>query len=294
MKRMVLALVVAALPAVSCGPSDLGPPVAALEFPAAGVPLAHASSATIDLAWTPLEPLDPPDATPFLFVHLLDGDGRMHRTFDRAISGDFDSAEGSLEIWQTALSEPLEAGSYRLTAGVYDVATGRRWRLRTSAEEIDEGEYEIATIEVESAERQTPELAFEGEWHAPDDTLLQNPGRRWMGKSGSLRLLGTTGWSELALSLSITDLSKAGHQAIFEDEAEAPRLVIGNGCAGDSETRVDGYGVHAVTLAIDTEEDCVISFAPNFMMLGLDDFNRRSIGLEWAYFRPSAADQNSV
>lgn len=310
-KKTVCLLVAVALPAIACAPRP-GPPVAELRPGTAESPLVFASSLRVPVEWNLLRQIDAPGASPFLFVHLHDTGRDPLRTFDREMPGD--SAEiDHVEIWQSALTEPLPVGSYRLTSGLYDVATGQRWRLDTGGTEIDDGEYEIAVIEVESTARKTPELVFEGDWLAPDEGQLHNPGRRWMGEVGSIRLLGNTGWSEMVLSLSMTALPADRHRPVFNNDASAPELVIRNGCDsgsedtgseddgsedtgsevdgsedGSAEIRIDGYGVHTVILRLDAGDDCAISFEPNFFMLGLEDFMRRSIGLESMFFRPGS------
>ncbi len=277
----------AALLACACAPRP-EPPVAEFEAGVDRVSLVHASSSRIAVEWESLRPLDPPGATPFLFVHLLDGGGNLVRAFDRPISESWTDVDHPIEIWQSALAEPLAAGSYRLTTGLYDVATGRRWRLETSGREIDEGEYETATVEVASSEPRTPSLTFEGDWLAPDEGQAHNPGRRWMGSSGSIRLLPTAGWNELVLTVSMTALPVDRHRPVFEGDATTPRLLIRNGCDSGSETRFDGYGVRSVSLRLDPGEDCAISLEPNFVMLDLEDYKPRSVGLESAFFRPSS------
>ncbi len=295
-RRMLFLMIAVAVPAVSCAPR-LEPPVAGLRSDLAKVSLAYASSSRIPIGWKALRPLEPPGAVPFLFVHLLDQSGQLVRTFDRQIQDiwqvgllpkDSTEIDDLVEIWQSALAEPLPVGSYRLILGIYDAASGQRWRLETSANAIVEGAYEIAAIQVESAEKKTPDLVFGGDWLAPDEGQLHNPGRRWMGESGSIRLFGTAGWSGVVLNLSIADLSADRHLPVFEGAASEPRLVIRNGCDRDSETLVEGYGVHSVSLRIEPGADCAITFEPNFTMLALGDFTRRSIGLESVFFRPNA------
>lgn len=279
---------IAALAVVSCVPR-LAPPVAELRVDVDEVPLAYASSARIPVEWQSLRPFDPPSGSPSLFVHLLDSNGHLLRTFDSPLPEDWAEADDPIEIWQSALAEPLPAGSYRLTSGIHDAATGRRWRLKTSASEIDGGEYEIAVIEIGSTDRKTPDLVFGGDWLTPDEGQRHNPGRRWLGTSGSIQLSGTAGWSEVVLTVSMTALPVDLHRPVFEDGAATPRLVIRDGCDGGSETTIEGYGVYAVALRLDGREDrCAISLEPNYFMLDHQDFTRRSVGLESAYFRPSS------
>ena len=287
---VTVGLVTAGLAGMSCVPGEL--PVAELYANGPEAPLDHASNLTMSLEWQPLRPLEPTRATPFLFVHLLDREGQLLRTFDREIPEAWlgkvaggGSGEAEIEIWQSALAAPLPAGWYRLTAGVYDLGSGRRWRLETSAREIDEGEYEIAEIEVASAGRRTPDLLFDGDWLVPEEGGRHNPGRRWMGESGTIGLRGTAGWHELVLSISITDLSAGRHLPILEDGATDPRLIIRNGCDHDAKILFEGYGVRSAVLRIDAEDACTITFLPNFTMLDLDDYTHRSIGLESAFFR---------
>ncbi len=265
--------------------------MARLEAGASRLELAHASSARVPVEWQALRPLDPPGATPVLFVHLLDGGGRLVRTFDRPLAEGWPEAADPIEIWQSALAEPLPAGSYRLTTGVYEVVSGQRWRLETSGGEVDEGEYEIAAVEV-SSDGRTPELAFEGDWHDPEAGQAHNPGRRWMGPSGSIRLLAPADWSEVVLTVSANALPVAEHRPVFDDPT-TPRLVLRNGCDGGAETLVEGYGVHTVSLRLATGEDCEIRLEPDFFWLDVATFVRRSVGLESVFFRPRSGASSS-
>ncbi len=281
-RKAAFLMIAIALSPLSCAPHP-EPPLAELRAGAGEAPLDYASSLKIPVGWRLLRALDPPDASPFLFVHLADGNGRMMRAYDRPIPEN--RADGdAIEIWQSVLAEPLPAGRYRLTAGIYDLSTGRRWRLETNGEEIAGGEYQIAAIEVDSTRRKTPDLVFEGEWLEPDKGQWHNPGRRWMGEGGTIRLLRTTGWSELVLTISINESPESrlrpGH------EGGAPRLIIRNGCDDGSETLIDRYGTRSIALRLDGGDHCTITLEPSFVALGADG-ERRSVGLEAAYFRPS-------
>ena len=286
MSKTVFGLIAVALLPCSCAPRP-EPPVAELSAGVAEVALVYASSSLAPIEWKSLRDLDPPDASPSLFVHLLDGGGRIVRAYDRPVPGTRLEGDDTIEIWQSLLAEPLPVGWYRLTAGIYDLATGRRWRLETGGVEIDEGEYEIVAVEVESTRRRTPDLVFGGEWLEADEGQPHNPGRRWMGERGTIRLLRTAGWSELVLTLSMLELPASQYRLIYRDGASAPQLVIRNGCDNGSESRFDGYGMRSVALRLDAGEDvCVITLKPNYVTLGPEG-KRRSVGLETAFFRPS-------
>lgn len=280
MRNVVIA--VAVLSASCAQPPE--PPVAELLLAATDVPLIYAASTSLPVDWKPLRDLDPSDASPFLFVHLLDRDGRILRTYDRPAPAQL-TGRDTIEIWQTLLTEPLPVGRYRLTIGLYDTASGRRWRLETGGVEIDEGKYEIARVEVASTRRETPSLIFEGEWLEADVGQKHNPGRRWMGERGTIRVFRTDGWSELVLSLATIELPADQYPLTYARGASTPELVIRNGCDSDAETRLDGYGVWTVALKLNADDPCVITLDPNFVMVDPEG-KRRSIGLEAAFFRP--------
>ncbi len=316
MKKPALILITAAVPVLACAP-DPGPPLAELRAGVAERPLVHASSTRIPVEWKSLGELDLPSPSPYLFVHIAEGDGNVLRTFDREMPSASAQLE-YIEIWQSALAEPLPSGSYRLITGLYDVATGRQWQVETNGTQIDDGKYEIAVIEVETAERKTPGLGFEGEWFPPEAGQKHNPGRRWLGKGGAIRLQEHAGWSELVLAISMTALPADRHRLVME-EANEPQLVIRNGCEADSgdqslgdasdgddqdpgdagdgddlglgdgasEIRITGYGLHSASLRLGARGECSIFLGPNFVMLDLEDFTIRSVGLESAFFRPS-------
>ncbi len=162
------------------------PPLAELRAGTSEMPLAYAASTQLPIEWRVLRALDPPKATPFLFFHLQDEDGRLVRTFDRPVHGMPEGGD-AIEIWQSLLTEPLPAGRYRLVAGLYDAATGRRWRLETNGADLGRGKYRLATVEVASTRRTTPDLVFGGEDNC---VITLEPSFTTVGPEGKRRSIG--------------------------------------------------------------------------------------------------------
>lgn len=300
MRETLLILITTALPLLACAPGP-GPPVAELRVGVGGGQLVYAASTRVPVEWKLLEPANLPSPALYLFVHFVDENGDILRVFDRPMPAASEPFE-HIEIWQSALAEPLPRGSYRLITGIYDVASGRHWQLETNGAAIRKGKYEIAEIEIDSTDRKTPDIGFEGDWLSPNIGQKHNPGRRWLGKGGAIRLQGNTRWSELVLGISIIELPD--HQLAMEDASE-PQLVISNGCdasvdqsaddagnggedgSGDvaSKRLVTGYGFHWLNLRLEARDDCSIVLKPNFTMLDLESYITHSVGLESAYFR---------
>src|ERR1700680_2688770 len=85
-------------------------PVARLDVQPRSLSLPSGYVTAIHLNWTPLRPLEGDSAALTVFVHLLDGQGKLLRTFDRAFPQPW--TEGStvshdIRVYQSALAPPL-------------------------------------------------------------------------------------------------------------------------------------------------------------------------------------------
>jgi hypothetical protein len=166
-------------------------PAARLTGPSSLVRLAHPESVPLTLEWTPLEPLKRKGLRPTVFVHLIDRPNHVLRTFDHDLPGPWTvgvTRRDEFDLYQSALGPPLAAGSYTLTAGLYDPALGYRWRLSTEGGDVTgHREYKVASVQVPPGRSGDFRVRFSGNWSevepGTDRQVLQ---RRWLAGSGSL------------------------------------------------------------------------------------------------------------
>ena len=149
--------------AVGCG----GPETSGrAQVAPAQLTLGYGQSQPLRLTFQPLFELDKVHGTPTVFVHLLHPTEKLVRTFDHALPGPWvPGQEQSYEIdlYQSALAEPLPAGSYRLSIGLYDDEYGYRWMLDTGGEELGRREYVVGGVQVPE-QGSHPRFAFSGGW----------------------------------------------------------------------------------------------------------------------------------
>ncbi len=141
-------------------------PVASLSVAPKDVTLPAGRVSGMKLTWNPKSPLDNLQGKPRVFVHLLASGRNLVRTFDHPLAEEWTPSKAQsyeIELYQSALAEPLPAGAYELTAGLYDDASGERWAL-DSGDAVGKREYRVATVVVRAAEGGTPTYDFTGGW----------------------------------------------------------------------------------------------------------------------------------
>lgn len=299
-RGLAAALVVAA--ALLAGGCDSEPPrpVGRLAVTPAEVWLGHGRSATLSAEWTMTAPLveageaGAASPLPRVFVHLLDDAGKVLRTFDHALPFDWrprETRESAIELWQSVMAPPLPPGEYRLTAGLYEPESGRRWRLETGeggAPEVDEGEYAVARVRVPPAEPGV-EISFEGSWSpAADGADRQVLALRWLRKEGSLVLAGLPPpAARLVLGLRVPEPGD-GERWVLDPGADAVRVRVSSSCAARPAV-VEGAGGHRVALDLRPPADgrCEVRLVPSFVVLDLGSLATRSVVLERLTVDPS-------
>jgi hypothetical protein len=274
------------LAALGCAGGDS--PVGRLEVSPAAVTLPHGQARPLTLSWTPAEALAGLEGEPLVFVHLLSEPGRPLRTFDHPFPRDWrpgTPVRYELPIHQSALAPPLPAGSYRLTVGLY-AAGGRRWALEAPGEEIDGGEYAVATVEV-PAESPGPRFGFAGPWLEvePGDDL-QMLARRWLLGDGALRLRDAPGAGTLAMTLRIPEGGRPGERLVLDPGAAEPGVVLAGTCS-EVETGITGRGTHEVRLPVAAgAPPCAVRFDVNFHLVTEGSLHRRTVALEGLAWTP--------
>lgn len=263
-------------------------PVARLAASPVEVALAYPGSAEVELAWQPLSPLGEVDGELRVFVHLLDDDGEIARTFDHRYPFAWEvgrERRHRLEIYQSTLGPPLPAGDYALTFGLYDEA-GRRWALATTREEVGRREYHLATVRVEEPDGREPlELSFASGWlplePGGDRQIL---GRRWTTGDAAIEVGAAAAAGELVLSLAI--LAPEGVEQRLDRGAGQPTVRVTSDCDGSSH-QIAGVGSHLLAIAVPAGTACRVAIEPGFELVWPEG-PPRGATLENLYWRSAA------
>jgi len=269
---------------VACGGAD-GPPVARLRVEPRELTLAHGTYVEVMLQWQLTRALGDVSGEPRVFVHLLDDQGRLTRTFDHALPGEWSVGEERMDVtrvYQSVLAPPLPPGDYALTVGLYDSA-GRRWPLDVEGESLAKSEYEIAKVVVPAGPSGAPALGFSPTWSptmAGSDR--QTLAVRWVTGDGAIQLDDIAGAGELWLRLQIPPAGAQGEQRVFRREAgesAAPSVRLVSSCSG-FEAFITGDGSHDVEVPVGTGGGrCAIRLEPNYAMVS-EGLEQRSVLLE--------------
>lgn len=269
-------------------------PVARLAATPAEVELGHPGSAPLELAWQPLAPLGEVDGELRVFVHLIDGEGEIARTFDHRYPFSWEvgrTQRHRLDLYQSALGPPLPAGDYTLVAGLYDGA-GRRWALDTTSEEVRRREYPLATVRVESGAGgglpSEPELDFAGGWlpiePGGDRQVL---GRRWTtGDDAAIGVGMPRTAGELVLSLTIV-APPSGVELRLDEGAAQQAVRVTSNCDG-SRHHLAGVGSHEITVSVGALAVCQVVLEPSFELVWPEG-PPRAATLENLYWRAAGS-----
>ena len=288
MKNLQHAVVLGIL-LVSFGGCDRAPePVASVRIEPSQAQLPYPGFAKVELQWDLAAPLEEISGDPLVFVHLLDPEGNVERTFDHDLPFDWQTGTSQsyeITLFQSALGPPMDSGEYRLSLGLYE-ASGKRWPLSGSGEEVSQFEYHLATVNTEGDPSAVPMFYFSPSWLPLEaGTDVQILGRRWLTDEGTIRVaeVPSTGtvWIQLLLSDARPQLEE---MSLLEGESE-PQVALTSTCGGE-ETTVSGFGVHEMQVRVEANaegllpEECEIVLRPNFQIVEVDTLARRSVGLQ--------------
>lgn len=230
------------------------------------------------------EPLDP-GAAPIVMVHLLDASGRVVRTFDHPLPEPWTpggTQRYSIELYQSALAPPLEPGSYRLSAGIYDPELGR-WALAASGEEVARQEYAVAAVEVARGSDSAPKLSFSPGWLATEaGTDVQVLGRRWLSGDGAIRVAGQGAPGSVRLELRIPRVDEPLEDLVLDEGYDEVRLDLATTC-GDEPQSLHGSGTHVVEVALGPGGpgvECEIQLTPHYQFVARRTLAGRALALD--------------
>ena len=229
---------------------------------------------------------------PHVFVHVLDEPGSVLRTFDHPLPGEWTSGrryDYSVRLYQSALAEPLAAGDYMLTLGLYALEGGR-YALQTGGEEVARNEYRLATVVVPPAAENDPRARFSESW------LPAEPGadrqilvRRTLrgGTPGTLQFGPLAGPGTLFLNLELPR-GEATRRVELLDGGGQPKVALSTSCGGE-QVEVSGQGTFNVDLQVQGDEApaaCEVTVQPNFQVTHSDRAETTAVRLGVLAWRP--------
>lgn len=263
-------------------------PVATVSFDPSPLALPYPGYVSARLQWEVTAPLDSTGTDPLVFVHILDEMGNVVRTFDHPLPFDWQpgtSHDYEVVLYQSALAPPLEDGDYRLSLGLYD-PSGRRWALCCLGEELDNFEYQAATVSVDGNGDEVPMFYFSPSWLPLEaGTDAQVLGRRWLTEEGSIRIAEIPSEGSVWMRLRLPDPASEVEELVLMEGETEPMVRVGGTCNAEEFT-VAGLGFHEVEVPVQATEqeqlpsECEILLQPNFHILEVDTLDRRSLALE--------------
>ncbi len=288
-------VVFAALALLALGCSRAPSPVGELAARPAELVLGWPQFAELVLELRPTAALPAGAGRPIVFLHLLDEPGSVVRTFDHPLPADWTPGEPILDrvrLFQSALSEPLPAGRYIVSAGLYDLTAGR-YVLESGAREVAKREYAVATLTVPAATASDPRVRFSEQWLPPepgtDRQILVS--RTLLGDApGTLQFGPIAGPGVLHLGLMIPGEAAAGSRLEVLETGSQPKIRILSSCGGE-QAEVAGQGRFDVDLAVPggaAPVTCEISIDPNFRLTTSLRAEATSARLEALDWRPGA------
>lgn len=185
-------------------------PVATLSVEPKDVSLPAGRAAGWKLTWNPKAPLDDVQGKPRVFVHVVGPGRNLLRTFDHRLAEEwtpFKAQSYEIDLYQSAIAEPLPAGAYEVTAGLYDDSSGERWALEAAGDEVGRREYRVATLVVPPEPVAKPDYAFGGDWLAEPGGSKQVIERRCARGEGTIAVRGVASAGTLLIGSSVPKLA---------------------------------------------------------------------------------------
>ncbi len=273
--RAVLSLTVSlvVLLLVACGDPPPVEPVAAVEIQLSSEDLPYPEWRTLRLSWQPLENFEK-EAPQRVFLHLLDSEGELLRTFDHPLPQAWRAGEAvsyEVQLYQSALARPLPAGDYRLTLGLYQV-DGPRFPLRVSGRDLCDYEYEVASLSVPPVDASAPSFSFPPPWLPPQEgTDAQILSRRRLSAEGSLLIQNLEVPGSLRLHIVVPPVDGKSRSLRLDDDQERATLEISSTCTGTVRS-LEVPGNHDLVLPVfptGAATQCEITLAPNYHLIDL-------------------------
>lgn len=266
-------------------------PVARLVAVERRIDLPHGRLVPFQLRWEPARAL-PEGIDPVAFVHLLDSQGNVARTFDHGLPGRWVVGVPLVDrvhLYHSAIGPALPAGDYRLTVGLYDGGR-KRFPLQVEGEEIRRQEYVMAQVRVPEVSASAPAFSFSPEWQGPEaGTDRQSVARRWLTGDGSLEARGLPVPAQIWMLLRIPVIEPPLRLLLEAGAAQATVRVTAD-CGVRFSADVTGEGFHEVAVPVAAPEPCRVAFDTNYAVVEMGTSRRLSLGLDQLGWEPGARD----
>jgi hypothetical protein len=239
------------------------------------------SPSEIELAWPELvdvrirlraeRQLPDDQKRPIVFVHLLDEPGSVLRTFDHGLPGEWTAGQEydyTVRVLLSALAEPLPAGEYLLSIGLYTPDHGR-FALRTESEEVAKLEYLVARVTVPATDTTAPRARFSENWLPPEAGAdRQILARRSLagGAPGTVQFGPLASAGTLFVRAEIPEETRDRARVELAAGESQPKLRVTSSCGGE-QVEVSGAGGFDLDFAVSAPTPaCELVFAPNFQL----------------------------
>lgn len=286
MLRRRFALLLPCLLALAACPGGREP-VARLVAVERQLDLPHGRMVPFQLRWEAARAL-PAGVRPVAFVHLLDAQGNVVRTFDHGLVGRWAPGERLVDrvrLYHSAIGPALPAGDYRLTVGLYDGAK-KRFPLRVEGEEVRRQEYAMAQVRVPEVSSSAPAFAFSPEWQEPEPgTDRQSVARRWLTGDGSLEARGLPADARLWMLLRIPFVEPPLRMMLEPGATQAMVRLVAD-CGARFSADVTGEGFHELAVPVKSAEPCRVAFDTNYAVVEMGTGRRLSLGLDQLGWEP--------
>ncbi|HEV8629352.1 MAG TPA: hypothetical protein VGV61_03475 [Thermoanaerobaculia bacterium] len=264
-------------------------PVARLSLRERQLGFPHGRFLPLELRWEPSRALPAGTTAPVAFMHLIDAQGNVVRTFDHALPGKWTPGQTLVDVvpmYHSAIGPALPAGDYRLTIGLYD-GKSQRFALQVEGEPIHREEYAVAQVRVPEVSAQEPAFAFSPEWQAVEaGGDRQTVARRWLSGDGALDVRGLPTPATVHMLLRIPTVEPP-LRLVLEPGATQPIARVTADCGGFT-AEVAGEGFHELAVPIKGGEGCHIAFDTNYQVVEMGTGRRLSLDLEQLGWEPGA------
>jgi hypothetical protein len=230
---------------------------------------------------------------PIVFLHLLDEPGSVVRTFDHGLPGEWIAGQQydySVRVLLSALAEPLPAGDYLLSIGLYTPDDGR-FALRTAGEEVAKLEYLVAPVTVRAPDTSTPRARFSEGWLPPEagaDRQILSRRSLVGGAVGTVEFGPLAAPGTLHLRVEIPEETRDRARVELAPGESQPKLRVVSSCGGE-QVEVSGAGGFDLDLAVpEATVACELTFAPNFQIRWRNRAEATSARLAVLAWRPGS------
>jgi len=241
------------------------------------------------LRWELVRPL-PAGTTPVAFVHLLDAQGNVARTFDHALSGwrVGERAVDRVPLYHSVIGPALPPGDYRLTVGLYD-GKDTRFPLQVEGEELRRQEYVLAQVRVPELSASAPAFTFSSEWQAAEPGAdRQSVARRWLSGDGSMEAHGLPAPARVWMLLSLPKVEPTLRLVLEPGATQATARVTAD-CGVGFSADVTGDGVHELVVPVRGPGPCRVTFDTNYAVVEMSSGRRLSLGLDQLAWEPGGS-----